>query len=487
MDDFIRRIVDSLTKESSRLSVVKNPDGFLKDANTQQKVLAECGLLLLPVNSSLELRVRYELEDKDSENRICYIMDNISEILPDIKRHLYEAPTFTISKLLPACNEMELRQAQLTFGMASYIYHKRFTRDLSAIETRQLLGEAESLYGMDIHEVCAKLKAVPLNWEKVETIEQISEILLKIIAKGQYHEVEETLNEINEDFQNFIDKRYFSLINSSHVQKPKMVNKILPYLNLKHQRSEKVALVVIDGMTYWQYMLLDKALSDIGIQTNRDMTFAWLPSITKLSRQAIFRGEAPQMDYRQSPVEESRLWSEFWTSRPVQKRMQDYEIGYTHGGLSIENENLYRQAVVDTNLDEMMHSLDNNKNLFSLTTNWAIDAAEDVKTIHEQGYHIYITTDHGNVLSNPWRALSPQEKTFLYEKESRGNRHLIYNNTEHLQNFIHDNQEIAEQMLVHDNWAIWRNTKSFCNREGITHGGSHFLEVVIPFITIEKK
>lgn len=487
MDEFVRRIVESLTTEGRRLSVVKNPDSFLLEANTQQRVLSESGLLLLPVESGIDLRVRYELIDKHSQKHVCYIMDNIDEILPDIKLHLHLAPTFTIAKLMPACNEMELLQAKLTFGMASYIFNKKFTRNLSVAETRFLLNEAETLYGMNIQEACARLKAIPRNWDKAETIEQISNILLKVISQGAYHEIEYIINELNDDFQLYIDRYYFSLFNSSPIQKPKMVHKILPYLAHRHQRMDKVTLLVIDGMTYWQYLILDKALNNIGIETKKDIIFAWLPSITKLSRQAIFRGEVPKMNYRQSPTEESRLWIDYWKSRPAQKRMQDYEVGYTHGSLTIENGNLYRQAMIDTNLDEKMHSLDCNKDLYTLTKNWADKVVEDIKAIYKQGYQIYITTDHGNVLANPWRTLSSQEKTYLYERESRGNRHLIYNNADHLHDFLQLNSQIEEELLVHDNWAVWRNTKSFSNKDGITHGGSHFLEVVIPFITIEKK
>ena len=126
MDEFIRKIVETLTTDEKRLSVVRNPDGFLLGVTTQQKILASSGLLLLPVNSGIELRVRYELEDKYSNQKVCYIINHIDEILPDIKSHLYIAPTFTIAKLMPACNEVELLQAKMTFDMALYIFHKKF-------------------------------------------------------------------------------------------------------------------------------------------------------------------------------------------------------------------------------------------------------------------------------------------------------------------------------------------------------------------------
>lgn len=150
-----------------------------------------------------------------------------------------------------------------------------------------------------------------------------------------------------------------------------------------------------------------------------------------------------------------------------------------------------RIALVDTDLDEKMHSSSSNKELYLLTENWAHDTAKDIKELHENGYHIYITTDHGNVYTSPWRNLTSQEKTFLFEKESRGKRHLIYSKKEYLDRFISSNNDIENQLLSTEKWtnnsAVWRNLYSFNNNECITHGGSHFLEVVIPFITIKKK
>lgn len=122
MDSFIQRIIDSITSETHLISVVNNPDGFLSRPDTQEKILKESGLLLLPIESSIELRVRFELSDKNSGNKVCYIYDDVESILPDIMMHIYVAPTFKISKLLPACNEIVLLKAKnLTFNIASYI------------------------------------------------------------------------------------------------------------------------------------------------------------------------------------------------------------------------------------------------------------------------------------------------------------------------------------------------------------------------------
>ena len=114
MDSFIQRIIDSITSETHLISVVNNPDGFLSRPDTQEKILKESGLLLLPIESSIELRVRFELSDKNSGNKVCYIYDDVESILPDIMMHIYVAPTFKISKLLPACNEIAVSYTHLT-------------------------------------------------------------------------------------------------------------------------------------------------------------------------------------------------------------------------------------------------------------------------------------------------------------------------------------------------------------------------------------
>lgn len=490
MDEFISKILEYVTAKSHKYSLVVNPDGFLKRPDTQQAILKQSSVLILPVNSSFELRIHFELYGKSSEHPICYIIDNPDTVLPDIKQKCFIPSSFSIAKLLPACNKMVLLGTKnLSFVMAAYLFNRKYTSNLSALETSQLLQEAHDAYGIDVKEISNQLLSIPLNWEKVETIETISNILLTAIKNDLYDELEQSLNTINDDFQTFINKKYFSTITSSAVQRPKIVNKVLPYLTHQHQRGEKVALLVVDGMSYWQYLILHAELQSLGIKTENNVTFSWIPSITKLSRQAIFRGESPLVEYSQSPQSENALWMEYWTSskRPANKRFASYEVGYEHGSLVADNTQFLRYALVDVDLDEKMHSSSNTKDLFVLTKNWAEIAAKDIKSIHDAGYQIYITTDHGNILSKPWRSLTSIEKTFLYEKESRGSRHLIYSSQDYLENFIADNSDIKDSLLIHDQWAVWTDTRCFNNKGGITHGGAHFLEVVIPFITINKK
>jgi hypothetical protein len=488
MDRFIEKIVENVGYDGFRLTAVINPDSFLYRADTQENVFRESGLFLLPVHSSLELRVRYETTDRWSDERVCYIIEDSSWILPDLMRKIHLLPTFCLTKLLPALNSNVLLNNELLyFSTASYLYNKRYTYNLSATETKSLINEARSAFGVSKEELIEEFGKIKLNWDDVITIETISRIINKALKQDRYNDIENSLSEINDDFQEYISNSYFSKISSSAIQRPKMVNRILPFIDRNHYRSEKVALAVIDGMTYWQYLLLEKELQLLGISAINSFTLAWLPSITKLSRQAIFKGDIPDIRYKQSPYEEQKLWENFWVSQSRFKNFESCNISYNHGSFTIDNSDKTRQAFVDTTLDERMHAVGNIRELYLLSEEWAKDTASYIKDIHEMGYQIYITTDHGNIQASPWRLLNSHEKTFLYEKESRGNRHLIYSNNDYLNQFVAENEDIKSELLIKDNWAVWRNTKSFSNNFGITHGGAHFLEVVIPFIIINKK
>lgn len=488
MDRFIDKIVENVGCNGFRLTAVINPDGFLSRVDTQENILRESQLLLLPVHSSLELRVRYETTDRWSDERVCYIIEYSNWILPDLMRKIHLLPTFNLSKLLPALNpNVLLSNEPLHFSTASYLYNKRYTYNISATETKFLINEAQIAFGVSKEELIKELGKIKLNWNDVITIETISRIINKALKQDLYDDIENCLSKINDDFQKYINTSYFSKISSNAIQRPKMVNRILPFIARNHSKDEKVALVVIDGMTYWQFLLLGKELQLQGIATINSFTLAWLPSITKLSRQAIFKGDIPNLSYKQSPYEEQKLWKNFWVSQNGLKKVESYNINYNHGSLIIDNPHKTRQALVDTSLDERMHAVTNIKELYLLSEVWAKDTVSDIKNIYEMGYQIYITTDHGNIQASPWRLLNSHEKTFLFEKESRGNRHLIYSNNDYLKQFVAENEDIKNDLLIKDNWAVWRNTKSFSNKTGITHGGAHFLEVVIPFIIINKK
>lgn len=485
MDSLARKIKERVTDSHSRLTMVRNADEFLSRPDTQEAVRREFGVLLLPVRSGVELRVRFEMEDRTSEQKVCYIVSSDIIPLPDMKPFIADKGSINLSDLMPAYDALQIKKAALPWSMASEMYKQKYMYNLSPMQTQNAVNSTEDIYGDSIEKMTENLYCIKLEWGRPQTIRDLSTVILRAIRNDSYDAIEKFVSQINDNFQVWLNQHYSVLSSASYYKSPKLVNRVLQHIAYKHERQEKIALVVVDGMAYWQYLVLDKYLRSNGMQPVSDMTMAWIPTITKLSRQAIFRGDSPLLSYQQNPSAEERLWKSFWTSPSRKdKRMDEYELAYEHGSLCVGSDTPMRLALVDVELDEKMHASTDNKDLYSLTDNWARRAAEDILAIHEMGYTIYLTTDHGNVLSHGWRALNSQEKTFLYNDGSRGTRHLIYNAPAPMNDFVAANPVASSNWMIGDKWLVWRTNQCFKASDCITHGGSHFLEVVIPFIKI---
>ena len=479
-DKLVRHIAELIINQTSQLSLVENKDGFLCQEDTRQRMLAH-GVEIIPVNG-LDLRLAYELHLYHAEH-VCFVVRDMGTVMPDM-RSLLGARYFSLYyDVLSPFDENIVREG-ISFHQCVYLYAHLPHNHLNTIETRNLIREADDLFGHDLRAQKHAIQELKIHWDSVDTIRNISTILCEVFSHDAFDQVKDEIAAINQNFQLYLDNHYATIKNSNAIVRPKIVSKVLPHIAKKHSRFEKVALVVIDGMSYWQYCLLRKELERLDIHPSDSFTLSWLPSITCLSRQAIFNGDTPSEAYRQSPDAELSLWSNFWLDdKREEKRMQYFEVGYEHGNIANFNSDYMRLALVDVELDEFMHSARHYADLYSLTQNWAKRIAPDIARVHNAGYVIYITADHGNILASPWRALSTAEKNMTL-KTSRGERYIHFKQNDTLQTFKQNNTEIVDNLRQINNDLMWKDERCFKNDICITHGGSHFLEVIVPFITI---
>ena len=486
MSALIKKIAQKIMVDYHRLSIVSNPDRLLTQDSVRSLLHQLYNIVLIP-GSPLDLRIHYELEYKAHEDiRYIYITENIDAVLPDIRNDAYICDINT-SDLFPLFADKALLNG-LAFEVLDELYNQVAKRRVSMAESKHLVDEIikeQEKKAKQTSEYCIKqLSSIMLDWaQPTKAMEAISDVVVNAVRNGVFSKITPALDEINQSFQKWIDSSYFATLQSNHLMHPKSVNKILPHLADKYERDDKVALLVVDGFTYWQYSILKEFLYKNGLKTDDNTTLSWLPSITMLSRQAIFRGGVPVAEYKQSPDNEKKLWQAFWQ----QKGYSGYEIQYISDKDEFAiNEGVKRLAIVTVEMDEKMHSSTDNRDLMSLTENWCPRIADIINTVLSTGFKLYLTTDHGSTLSTGWRALTPVESVFLFKDGSRGKRHLIYNNQAELERFYN---ESPLSILKHDNWLTIRDARCFA-KEGetmITHGGSHFTEVVIPFINIFKQ
>lgn len=206
----------------------------------------------------------------------------------------------------------------------------------------------------------------------------------------------------------FLQSSYVNIVSSTCGSKyPRIVTQVLPFIS--KQVDEKSALVVVDGMNYWQALLLTRSLEDrLKVKAKYDCIYAWLPSVTELSRQAIFRGDIPVVDYDQSPASERKLWKEFRSEKGV-PAFQQY---YHHSGNISEEMSVNRLGYVAVDLDEKTHTSDNYMYLYDATKRWVAEKGivGNIRHLIDGGYKVYIVTDHGNIETTAYRNLDSRDK-----------------------------------------------------------------------------
>jgi hypothetical protein len=314
-----------------------------------------------------------------------------------------------------------------------------------------------------------------------EWMQKASEILLSAIEMDRLADMQREIAAVNEEFLDFLQGSYVNIVSSTCGTKyPRIVTQVLPFIS--KQPDEKTALVVIDGMNYWQALLLTRSLEEhLNIRAKYDCIYAWLPSVTELSRQAIFRGDIPVVEYDQSPSSEAKLWKEFWSEKGVPAFQQYYQ----HSGSIAEEMSVNRLGYVVVDLDEKMHASDNFMYLYDATKRWVAEEeiVGNIRHLIDGGYKVYITTDHGNIEASAYRKLDSRDKLGA----NLSLRHITLPAEADKAIFEAQYEGHLVQVDPASKTYYAKEKEAFTSKERcVTHGGAHWLEVLIPFITIEK-
>lgn len=334
--------------------------------------------------------------------------------------------------------------------------------------------------------------------QQLEIIEDIADQWFKIIQvlanakvkclfsendelKSHYVKVE---NAFNIRFQRFVDNTYGSLFSLSGVRKPVVVSRILEHINSKP--AKRNALLVIDGMNYWQWNILGKAIADVGINFTSNASLAYIPTITAWSRQAIFKGDKPDLSADNS--KEAKLFETYWLNQGVPSFQIDFKKFSVNDPIAIESisPDTTILGLVCNDLDDIMHgSILGNVQLKTSTEQWIVKSkiVNTISALKAKGFQVYITADHGNIEATGLKNLTLKDKLGAL---SRGKRHLHFTNETLLDSFmeLNTNIEVGKKGLS----LYLKKQEAFTteNSQVITHGGSHLWEVIVPFISINE-
>ena len=95
---------------------------------------------------------------------------------------------------------------------------------------------------------------------------------------------------VESEFQRWMEKHFAALSTLPPIPRPVMLHHIPRYL--AHSHEGKRAIVVVDGLALDQWVTIREELPD-DWALDEGGIFAWVPTLTSVSRQSIFAGDPP--------------------------------------------------------------------------------------------------------------------------------------------------------------------------------------------------
>ncbi|MDP8203962.1 MAG: PglZ domain-containing protein [Candidatus Tenebribacter mawsonii] len=258
---------------------------------------------------------------------------------------------------------------------------------------------------------------------------------------------------------------------------PKTVDKIIPFI--KSKPEPKVALICFDCMGFAEWNLLKEYLSEFSFIEHH--TFALIPTITSISRKAIFSASHTNI-YLKNETENKLFKGNFPNEHNVcflpssASITEDSILGYTTIG------KIYNM------FDDIAHSFIFPKKekfkdrYFDLILSYLKSSSlkEDIQLLKDNEFKIYFCSDHGNIF-----AIGNGTKIDKWLVENSAKRAYIADQSSLLSDISFDKYTIP---FVEDKIAIMADEDEMFNHKksrGLVHGGISLPELVVPFIEVK--
>jgi hypothetical protein len=330
--------------------------------------------------------------------------------------------------------------------------------------------------------------------------------LSSLVHCGNSTEYQTRLREIgdalNSTFAGWLADHYSSLINLPPTN-PAMLHHVPRRLarDIEDSGSSRAALIVVDGLALDQWVTIRQLLQkqDANLVMRESATFAWIPTLTSVSRQSIFSGKPPL--YFPSSINstnsEEKLWKQFWEGHGLSRLDVAYQRGLGDGDAAGVLESAIHPGktkvvglVVDK-VDKIMHGMQlGSAGMHNQIKQWchAGFLSAMVGQLLDYGYEVWLTADHGNIQCEGKGR--PSEGVIA---ETRGERVRVYPTPELRAQvagafpFAHEWQPVG---LPADYFPLVAGGRDAFVNPGdaiVGHGGVAIEEVIVPLVKFERR
>ena len=307
--------------------------------------------------------------------------------------------------------------------------------------------------------------------------------------------------QVDAGFAAWLFKRYAGLVNLPPVP-PVMLHHLPRFLvrQMGEDRTAKIALIVVDGLALDQWLVVREALAtrQPGLRFREQALFAWIPSITSVSRQATFAGKAPIFfpNSIQTTDKEPALWVQFWADQGLMPNEVVYLKGLGDGGLENVSEALSHPkarvaGLVVDKVDKIMHGMEmGTAGMHNQVCQWTKQPYMNtlLDLLLDRGFRVYLTSDHGNVEAEGCGR--PSEGAVA---DLRGERVRIYPDAVlrgKVKERFPDALEWGTVGLPEDYLALLAPARQAFVQEKqrtVSHGGISVEELIVPLVQIERR
>lgn len=322
---------------------------------------------------------------------------------------------------------------------------------------------------------------------------------------------EEKLSNLENQFiklQEKVDNAFFSWINLHYgalynqvANTPVMLHQIPRFLerHLEASKTNKATLIVLDGLAFDQWLILRKVLlaQRPHLKLRDEAVFAWLPTITSVSRQAIFAGKPPAYfpSSLDSTAKEESLWKQYWTERSF----STLEVAYLKGlgeanSVSLVEEKLSSKirvlGLVVDKVDKIMHGMQlGTAGMHNQVRQWAELGLMSnlLDLLLNNSFEIFLTSDHGNI-----EAIGMGQPKEGATADLRGERVRVYPDStlrKNVKNKFPSAIEWQNLGLPAEYLPLLAPSRQAFIREAekiVAHGSASVEELIVPFISISS-
>ena len=317
----------------------------------------------------------------------------------------------------------------------------------------------------------------------------------------QLTELEERIESL---FNGWIQSNYSGLLSEPAIKTPVIVHKVTPWLRQKFvDQHKRICLLVMDGMGFQQWPLVKRHIqNNPELRVEDGHCFAWVPTITSISRQALFAGKAPYYFPNDllSTRNEGKHWSAFWKEAGLNDRQIAYQktleqIDEKEYLKLIGNPRTKALGAVINFIDDQMHGIKEvgMAGLNSLVDTWLVkwNLSDKIDQMVQAGFEVVITADHGSQECSGSGRISDGSNA-----ETKGERVRIYNHKQLLVKAADDYEEAvvewppSKSALPADVYPMLSNSQSAFIQKGrniVGHGGIGLHEVIVPLAVIRRR